>query len=307
MKKRLNTVFNSHLISEWDYSKNTELDPKCITLGSHKKVWWKCEKGHEWEATANKRNRGDNCPYCSGHRLCKDNSLTVLNPSLAKEWHQMKNGDLTPNDVMSGSRSKVWWQCSRGHEWKALMYTRNQGTGCPFCSGRKVYIDNCFATLNPLLVKEWHTTKNGCLTPYDVTSKSHKKVWWICIKGHEWKTSIDVRARGRGCPICSRGPVSKISQAWLDSLNIPAENREVWLGKLNLRVDGFDPETNTVYEFLGDYWHGNPNVYDSNDKNSVNKKTFGQLYEETETRISRLEEKGYKVVFIWESDFKRNK
>ena len=37
----------------------------------------------------------------------------------------------------------------------------------------------------PELSKEWHPTKNGDLTPYDVTVGSHKKVWWICSKGHK--------------------------------------------------------------------------------------------------------------------------
>lgn len=62
--------------------------------------------------------------------------LTVLtkNPELAKEWHPTKNGDLTPYDVTYGSLKKVWWQCEKGHEWKARIGKRNLGDGCFRCS-----------------------------------------------------------------------------------------------------------------------------------------------------------------------------
>ena len=56
---------NPLLASEWDYDKNITLTPQEITKGSNKKVWWKCAKGHEWEARVNDRNRGTKCPICS--------------------------------------------------------------------------------------------------------------------------------------------------------------------------------------------------------------------------------------------------
>lgn len=55
----------------------------------------------------------------------------------------------------------------------------------------------------PALAKEWHPTKNGSLTPRDVTPGSGKKVWWICGKGHEWEATVNNRSRGRGCPYCA--------------------------------------------------------------------------------------------------------
>jgi len=93
----------------------------------------------------------------------------------------------------------------------------------------------------------------------------------------------------------------------LDLLNISEENREILLPDLKITVDAFVPETSTAYEFLGDYWHGNPDVYDLKLFNRNSKKTFGQLYEETKDRLSQLREAGYKVVYIWERDFKMEK
>jgi hypothetical protein len=64
--------------------------------------------------------------------------------------------------------------------------------------------DNCLQTVNPELAKQWHPTKNGGLTPNDVTKGSNKKVWWYCENGHEWEASIANRTKGNGCPNCYR-------------------------------------------------------------------------------------------------------
>ena len=145
------------------------------------------------------------CGVCAGRVVVKSNCLATLNPKLAREWHPTKNGKLAPNNVVPGSYKKVWWKCPKGddHEWRTSVECRSYGSGCPICSNRKVVKSNCLATLNPRLAKEWHPTKNGDLTPKDVTSSSGKKVWWKCSKGHEWATTVNHRSNGRGCPYCS--------------------------------------------------------------------------------------------------------
>ena len=133
------------------------------------------------------------------------NSLAIVNPKLAKEWHPTKNGKLTPNDVVPGSAKKVWWKCLQDddHEWQAILRSRNRGTGCPICSNRKVIKSNSLAILNPELAKEWHSTRNKDLSPNDVTPFSSKKVWWKGKCGHEWPAVIRKRVvRGQGCPEC---------------------------------------------------------------------------------------------------------
>ena len=64
----------------------------------------------------------------------------------------------------------------------------------------------------PHLVKEWHPTKNGELTPNEVTHGSSKKVWWLCSKGHSYDSAISNRAKEKkptGCPYCSRNKVGE--------------------------------------------------------------------------------------------------
>ncbi|MBR3969218.1 MAG: hypothetical protein IKJ93_06490 [Clostridia bacterium] len=133
----LQTV-NPALANEWNYEKNNRLTPMNVSPNSHKKVWWKCSKGHEWQATINHRNNGSGCPYCAGRFAVKGkNDLQTVNPTLANEWNYEKNDGLTPMDVLPNSNKKVWWKCSKGHEWQAIIANRNKGRGCPICRKNK--------------------------------------------------------------------------------------------------------------------------------------------------------------------------
>jgi DNA-directed RNA polymerase subunit RPC12/RpoP len=60
------------------------------------------------------------------------------------------------------------------------------------------------AALSPLLVSQWHPTKNGDLLPTDVTAGSRKKVFWLDENcGHDWEAIILNRSKGYGCPYCA--------------------------------------------------------------------------------------------------------
>lgn len=209
MKKLSFAINNSNLVKEWHPTKNVGLNPNDISPFSDKVVWWKCPKGedHEWQAAVKTRSKGHGCGVCAGRVVVKSNCLATLNPKLAAEWHPTKNGELTPYNVIPGSCKKVWWKCPKGHdhEWQAAVEWRSNGTGCPICSNRKVVKSNCLATINPELSGEWHPTKNGEVTPENVTPESSKKVWWKCPEGddHEWEARITDRAKGRGCGVCA--------------------------------------------------------------------------------------------------------
>jgi hypothetical protein len=70
-----------------------------------------------------------------------------------------------------------------------------------------------------------------------------------------------------------------------------------------IKFDGYDSKTNTVYEFLGNFWHGNPEIYNQDDVNPVNKKKFGDLYKNTIERENNIKNAGYNLITIWEKDF----
>ena len=73
MAEKKFVIDNAKLMAEWNWEKNNEFgfDPKTLTLGSNKKVWWRCTKEHEWQATINDRNGGHSCPVCSGRKVLK--------------------------------------------------------------------------------------------------------------------------------------------------------------------------------------------------------------------------------------------
>ena len=206
MAEKKYIIDNAELMAEWNWEKNIEFDfdPKLLTVGSGKKVWWKCSKGHEWQATIDRRSQGKGCPYCSGRNAIKGkNDLQTVNPALAKEWNYDKNNGLTPTDVLPSSNKKVWWKCGKGHEWQAMIRSRNDGRGCPYCSGRHaVNGKNDLQTVNPVLATEWNYERNCGLMPMDVLPNSNKKVWWKCSKGHEWQSTVANRNNGNGCPYC---------------------------------------------------------------------------------------------------------
>ena len=210
MKSNSLALKNPKIANEWHPVKNGDLTPNDIAASSNIKVWWKCPVAddHEWFVSPNQRTRKGmrKCPYCSGNKVSLSNCLATNYPKFAKQWHPIKNEILTPYEIVWGSHKKVWWKCSIAddHEWQATANSRtNQGGNCPYCVGQKVSISNCLEVIFPEIAKEWHLSKNN-LTPRQITGASDRKVWWKCLQGHEWKSSVKNRTKlGNGCPICS--------------------------------------------------------------------------------------------------------
>ena len=64
---------------------------------------------------------------------------------------------------------------------------------------------------SPEVAKEWHPSRNGDLTPWDVTNSCDKKVWWQCLKfeHHIYERRIADKTRyKKGCTYCSGLKVS---------------------------------------------------------------------------------------------------
>ena len=189
---------------EWS-EKNT-IKPTEVTAGSHKKVIWKCEHGHEWTATVKSRTiNKTGCPYCSHNKvLAGFNDLASQYPDIAAEWSD-RNLPLLPTMVTAFANSKAWWKCRDcGNEWYTLISTRAGGSRCPYCSGYTLLKGfNDLATTHPDLAAEW-SERNYPLLPDEVNAKSRRNVWWKCKTcGNEWKSVINARVKGTVCPVCA--------------------------------------------------------------------------------------------------------
>ena len=214
------------LSKQWHPEKNAPLTAQCVVAGSSRKVWWICEKGHEWQAKINSRVAGVGCPVCASKVIIAgENDLATCNPLLAAQWLQEKNAPLRPDQVSPSSNRRVWWQCAQGHQWQAKISCRNHSNeDCPYCMNRKVLAGfNDLQTREPEVAKEWHPVLNGELTPAQVVYGSHRRVWWLCTYGHVWKAAIYSRtgAAKSGCPACA-GKVKYAKQRYYEAVESDA-------------------------------------------------------------------------------------
>lgn len=253
---------NPELISEWNYEKNTLLTPNMVKAGSSDKVWWICDKGHDWQAVISSRTVNESgCPFCSGrYAIQGENDLMSVDSPLLKEWNYDRNGRLTPSDFKEHSARKIWWKCKKGHEWCSSISDRSRGDGCPYCSGKRVLVGfNDLAHINPYIAKEWNYEKNGNKIPQKYTCKSGIKVWWKCEKGHEWKTSISNRSRGDGCPKCNSGIRTSFPEQaiyfYVKKIYPDAVNRCTDVLPNGMEIDIFIPSINVGIEYDGSVWH----------------------------------------------------
>src|SRR5262249_43407070 len=130
------------IAAQWHPTKNGDLRPDQVVAGSNKLFWWKCPEGpdHEGQAASNDGTFGARgCPFCKGLKVSVADSLAARFPDLAAQWHPTKNGDLTPDRVVTGSNKAVWWQCPKSaeHHWQSTVVNRtNLERGCPYCAGK---------------------------------------------------------------------------------------------------------------------------------------------------------------------------
>ena len=183
-------------------------DPTTVSKGSITKKKWRCPSGHLYEATPNNRCSGKGCPVCIGHKVqIGYNDLATTNPELAA---QADGWD--PTTLTQSSNKKVGWNCTLGHTWTAEIASRNDGNGCPICSGKLVLAGfNDLATTYPDVAAQadgWD--------PTTITAGSGAKKKWICSNGHRWEAVVGSRAKNkRECPTCATSGYDPNSDAWL--------------------------------------------------------------------------------------------
>ena len=332
------------LAKEWDYELNGNTTPDLIAPQTHKKYWWKCEKGHSYLMSGENKVKGCGCQYCCGRMVLEGfNDLATTHPEILNEWDYDKN-TILPTQVTAGSHTKVWWKCNKEHSWLATIKNRINGAGCQECNRihrtsfpeRAVYyyihqyfndaewsykqkelgryeidvyipskrvgieydgqswhnditrdldkdnvckkldihlirlrepgcpiydtsaelfylkgvgvsdlestigwllsrlgvlqvdidiardtiqieelvehyeVEHSLAKLYPEIAKEWHPTKNGKLTPEQVSYGSHKKVWWRCQNSHDYDCIVKDRVgKSVGCRYCKANKKTK--------------------------------------------------------------------------------------------------
>ena len=245
---------------------------------------------------ADMHRRGNGCPKCAGrHKTIED----IIN--MSKEIH----GDKYDYSKVSHSstQNKIEIIClSHGSFFQTIPNHINKKQGCKKCALARAYTTTT-KTRNQFLIEA--NALHG--DRYDYSNVNYingdTKVEIICRVHGSFFQSGQSHVGGRGCRRCNIGK-SKVEKEWLDYLQI--ENRQVTLTFPNQKciVDGYDYATRTVYEFYGDYWHGNPNTMKPDKVNVFTGETMAELYRKTLDREQLLRSSGYTIVSIWEADWK---
>ena len=144
---------------------------------------------------------------------------------------------------------------------------------------------------------------------YGKYENCHTKMSIKC-SNHGWfKQTPNKHLRGHGCPSCARKMFSNIAIDWLNSISLNIQHAknggEYWLPEIRTHVDGFCANTNTVYEFHGDKFHGNPKVYKKIEYcHPFNPDiTAQELYDQTIIRENKIKDAGYNLIVKWEHDY----
>jgi len=289
---------NKHfeLIDGQDYTDNSE------------KLKWKCLNkncNEIFEMTWNDIQSGHKCGFCHGQQVGLSNCLATKNPELAKEWHPILNGDLTPFDVTIGSSQDVWWICNKGHVWEMKVCTRTGiKCNCPYCAGKYPSEDYNLLVINPELCEEWNYNRNN-KRPNEYTPFSGVFAWWKCKEcGHEWEAEIKNRNKenGTGCPECNKSKGEKECKLVFDLRNVHCISQKtfkglVGLGNGLLSYDFYLPQYNLLIEYQGEQHERHIRGFHKSIE------AFEKQVEHDRRKREYAEENKIKLLEIWYYDF----
>lgn len=243
-----------------------------------------------------------NCPKCS--KISKHTLETFIEKANQIHDHKYDYSNVIFNDC----NTSIQILC---HEHGCFLQKPKDhinGNGCYKCCGKikntEDFIEKACKRHNNL---------------YDYSKTQYKnardKIYITCKIHGDFLQSPNDHLNGCGCQKCGLGNFSKKSIEWLNEImmkeNIFIQHAEnvgekiIEINDKKYKCDGYCNDTNTIYEFYGDIWHGNPDKFNRDCINPLNKKTFGELYDETTLREKILKDNGYNLITIWESNFNK--
>jgi len=218
----------------------------------------------------------------------------------AKQIHQNKyNYD---NVIYKNVDTKVIIHCPLHGDFYQTPYKHiNMKQGCPKCKGMSIRKSKQKTLADYIkLSKNIHGEKYTYPIS-QIVNNAHHKISIICPIHGEFKQNFNNHIYNKcGCPNCGYN-ISNLEKEWIASLNIPhiQTQKQLVIQNKRFKVDGFDSKTNTVYEFMGYFWHGHPKYFHPNAINPRSKEKFGILYQKTLEKIEFLKNNGFIVIVKW--------
>ena len=265
-----------------EYSHSNIYSPWDIKPSSTVVSVWICPIHGEYSSSFHSRHRGRGCIYC-GYESEKHStppyhkSLEARFPDIAATWSP--SNTKKPSEVYARAGSiKYKWICPIHGEFQstcANMTRKNEGNGCAGCridksntSRRTPTHLHSLGDLFPHLLKEY--SPDNIRSPFTVTYGSGYRASWVCSKcGHRWQTSICERTGHKtGCPRCYNLGSSTTEQNLRSSLTssgaLPDSHKVgKWEG------DIYIPESKTIVEYDGSYYHSSPQSYERDSRKSL--------------------------------------
>jgi len=236
---------------------------------------------------------GNECPKCMNTMLLTNDEFINKSIKIHCNKYDYSKTSYTKNgeklEIICRKCNQSFFQIANDHL---------SGHGCSMCTKTKKLTNEVFIAK----CKEVHMNKYD-YAKVDYKSYKHKVLIKCNRCGIEFSQFPAHHMRGSDCPECVKFQrKSKVEEDFLNYISIPntTDNRQFIIG--NFIVDGF--KDGVIYEFLGDFWHGNPEKYSDMTKvNVISNKSYNQLYQETIDRFKYLSNRGYIIKYIWENDW----
>ena len=214
-KSCFNKSFASHEKSKF-WSKKNEKKPNDVTLNSHKKFWFDCECGHQFESNLLNINKANNwCPYCSNppKKLCINNECkSCFENSFAsheKSKYWSNDNELKPRQVFKGAdRKKYKFNCNKCHH-NIIMNVKDvtsKGHWCSYCSHQKLCYDTdcemCF-NISFAYVERSKQLNDKNINPRMLFKSTNKKFTFDCdVCNKTFSSPLSAITNNVWCPFC---------------------------------------------------------------------------------------------------------
>lgn len=271
---------------------------------------------YKWRTSIHSHiNSMTGCPDCAGVVPWTLERFKTRAANIHGDKHNYSH--LTEEDI-TGVHDNISIKCNGClYQWITCINSHiNRKQGCPDCAGRAPWTADRVKERAIKIHKDKYDYSlvteedivDGCKSRIPVKCNTCKKIWSPSISNHI--------SHMTGCPNCCIIGYSQPALTWLKSIEesegiliqcATSEKGEFEVSSPNggkaYKADGYYGYTNTIYEYYGDYWHGNPQKYNLNNLNKTVRKTYGELYQKTIERENYLKSLGYNLVIKWETPF----
>lgn len=312
---------SSEFVYKWSH-KNL-LTPRQVRKGSGELYIFNCNCGHEYTSRVDAIK--STCLYCckkskvfcNNEDCAKCNAKSFISNPKSEFWDFERNAK-PPWMVAVGTAKKYWFKCSCGHSFDAALNNiKSANQWCPYCSQPASMLcsdENCESCsskslANSFLATQWDYEKNS-VKPRDVFRNTHDKYWFKCECGKSRQVQPS-KATIVSCESCNETGYSKVCIRWLEDImkeqgiyiQHAKNDGEFQIPNTKYWADGYCKETNTIYEFHGTEFHGDPEVCKPEDFNFYGR-NYGELYANTMKKEQTIRDLGYNLIVMWERNYK---